>query len=233
MFYLDLDEINVVSGRIRQISRNRFNFYEFRDSDHLEFSKKNNVKENILHYVRSQGVDVQIGRVMLLTNLRTLGYIFNPISLYYCFDGQNNPVCVVTEVSNTFREMKPYFLGRETWVGSAFKTTQKKYFYISPYIDLDAVLDFNIKIPGDKLEIHVDDQKDGKKFLLSTMTGERKELNGRNLLKFSFRFPLVTLKVILLIHCHALLLYLKKLPHLKKQDNPELQRGVYREWKKT
>src|SRR5471030_3064030 len=119
MFYLDLDEIDRLNSRLRSMSRNKFNFFNFRDKDHLQLPKENpdtskNVRQHITEYLKQNGVEIGSGRIMLLTNLCTLGYQFNPVSFYFCYDESDKPICSIVEVCNTFREMKPYFLGTDT-----------------------------------------------------------------------------------------------------------------------
>jgi len=221
MFYLDLDELDLVAKKVLWFSRNRKNLYSFRDADH-EPAGESPLKERILDFLRRQGIDLgPFSRVMLLTLPRMLGYIFNPISIYYCFDSQGKPVCTVAEVGNTFREMKLYLLGREDLgAGGAFNKIVPKHFYISPFSRLDLSFDFKLKIPGDKLDVKIDDRDGYEKVLITTLTGLRAELNNRNLCWFTFKYPLVTLKVIFLIHWHALWLWLKGVPFHRKARTP-------------
>lgn len=234
MFYLDLDEIDDLSGRLKFLSRNKFNLFNFRDRDHLQLPRENpdaskNVRRHITDYLKSNGINIGNGRIMLLTNLSTLGYQFNPVSFYFCYDEAGQPVCSVVEVCNTFLEMKPYFLGADTKTGDQFKLNTTKYFYVSPFIDMDTNFDFDLQIPGEKLQVKIDDyDKDGKRFFISTLSGSKKKLTDATLLYYFFSFPLITLKVITLIHWQALKLWIKKLPFHKKGDDPELQQEVYR-----
>jgi len=225
MFYLDLDELDHAAGSLRLMSRNRFNVFNFRDDDHVKLSASS-VKENIVEFLRSKGIHEKVGKVFLLTNLRTFGHVFNPVSFYFCFDEQGKPLGAVPEVGNTFKELKLFMLGRETFTQGSFRSKAEKYFYVSPFIDLDTTFDFDLRIPDRSLHIRIDDYKAGEKFFLSSLTGERKPLTDWNLLKYTFRIPLVTLKVLGLIHFQAVLLYLKKLPYHKKSKNPELQKEV-------
>jgi DUF1365 family protein len=234
MFYLDLDEIDALADRLKWMSRNRFNLFNFRDKDHLQLPKENpdtskNIRQHISDYLLLNDVNIGGGRIMVLTNLCTLGYQFNPVSFYFCYDESGRPVCSVVEVCNTFREMKPYFLGTDTLHGRQFKLNTRKFFYVSPFIDMDTDLDFNLQIPAERLQLRIDDyDKQGNRFFISTLAGERKELTDGRLLLYFFSFPLITLKVIGLIHFHALKLWLKKLPYHKKAANSELQKEVYR-----
>jgi uncharacterized protein len=234
MFYLDLDEIDVLSKLLKFMSRNRFNLFNFRDKDHLQLPKEKpdtskNIRQHITDYLRTNGVDIGKGHIMLLTNLCTFGYQFNPVSFYFCYDENEQPVCSIVEVCNTFLEMKPYFLGKGTMQKNQFKLNTEKYFYVSPFIDMDTNFDFDLHIPGEKLQLKIDDyDKEGKRFFISTLNGERKPLKDSTLLLYFFSFPLITLKVISLIHWQALKLWLKKLPYHKKNDNLPLQKEVYR-----
>jgi DUF1365 family protein len=229
MFYLDLDELECLSKEILPFSYNRRNIYGFRDSDH-EPSGESPLKDRIIAFVQKNGVEPgPFSRVMLLTLPRVFGYIFNPISIYFCFDGEGRPVCCVAEVGNTFLEKKLYLLRpNELSANGVFKKVVAKHFYVSPFSALDLNFDFQLKVPAEKLEIKIDDRDGEEKILISTLTGERALLNNRNLLWFIIKYPLVTLKVIFLIHWHALMLWLKGAPFYRKAANVQFQREALR-----
>lgn len=236
MFYTDLDEIDELAQKLLLFSRNRFNLFSFRDNEHLQLpiDKPDTIKstrQHITDYLLQHGIDLQAGRIMLLTNMNVLGYNFNPVSFYYCFNISGEPLCCVAEVGNTFGEMKPYFLGKEQLNKDQFHLNTMKYFYVSPFIDHDTNFDFNLGIPGEKLNVRIDDYKDGERFFISTLTGVQKPLTNLNLLLYGLRFPLITLRIITLIHWHALRLWLKKLPYHKKSAHANLQKEVYRRYK--
>src|SRR4029078_1727130 len=102
MFYLDLDEIDDLSKNLKLMSRNRFNLFNFRDKDHLQLPRENpdtskNIRQHIRDYLSENGVTIGNGRIMVLTNLCTLGYQFNPVSFYFCFDEEGNALSSVVE----------------------------------------------------------------------------------------------------------------------------------------
>jgi len=237
MFYLDLDEIDALSSKLWWMSRNRFNLFNFRDGDHLQLpienpDKTKNTRQHITSYLAENGVEIGNGRIMVLTNLCTLGYQFNPVSFYYCFDETGSPVCAIAEVCNTFHEMKPYFLGTASPASNRFRLNTRKDFYVSPFIDLDTSFDFRLDIPDQKLKVKINDyDKDGNLFFLSSLAGTKAKLTDANLLIYFCSFPLITLKIIILIHWQAFLLWSKKFSFIRKSDNPILQKEVFRPYK--
>lgn len=213
MFYLDLREIDMAHRTLKLFSKNRFNWFSFFDKDHQDLSE----------FLRSKGVDWN-GRATLLTNVRTFGYVFNPISFYFCYDENDKPLCAVAEVTNTHKERKLYFLDSTCLENGTFKVRTPKHFYVSPFSDLDTEFEFIFKVPSKSIQMRVDDYKQGKRVLLSSLHGTRRELNDSNLLLYGLKFPLITVKIIVLIYWQALKLRLKGLPFWRKNENLHLQR---------
>jgi len=226
MFRLDLDEIDHLAERHWLLSRNRWNVFSLYDRDHLQRGR-DTIKGNIIDLLRSNGIDEEIGTIQLVTHLRMFGYVFNPVSFYYIFDRQQRPLCAVAEVGNTFGEMKPYVIRFMDDAGRTFRKVEQKLFYVSPFIDLDASMDFRLGIPDKRLHIRIDDVEKGKKILITTLAGRQKPLTSARLLWYAVRFPFVTLQVIFKIHWQALRLYRKRLPYHRKASNIHLQQGVY------
>jgi uncharacterized protein len=231
MFYIDLDEIDNLSSRLFLLSQNRFNVFNFRDRDHLVFDKPG-VKQNILKYIRENGIVEEIKRIQLLTNVATFGYNFNPVSFYFCFDNEDKPICAVPEVGNTFGELKPFFIDTKNFTFGQFRARMQKNFYVSPFIDHDVFFNFQLSVPDNKLNIKIDDYKEGNKVFTTHLSGKRKDLTDFNLLKYAVKYPVVTLKVIGAIHWQALRLIIKKVPYFKKDEHTDLQKGALAKWKK-
>lgn len=253
MFAFDLDELATLHRKLRWFSVGRRNFYSFLDSDFLPAHEPlhnpsgpsrpaeaptGTLKERVVAYLAERGIDLAGGRVMLISLPRVAGYLFNPVSFYFCYDRTGAPVAALAEVTNTFREMKPFVLGPETRAqardddssqdSGTFRLRTPKYFYVSPFSDMDVAFDFTLRTPNGRLSVQIDDFDAGQRTLTSALSGTKVELTDGNLAWFTVKYPLLTLRIITLIHWHALKLWLKKMPWFAKASRPEAQRDIYR-----
>ena len=257
-FAVDLDELAALDRRLPPFSVNRANLYSFRERDYLptgeplhhagpaapshRLSKieNPNLKSRVVACLGERGVDLTGGRVLLVTLPRVFGYLFNPVSFYFCYDRHGTPVASLAEVTNTFKEMKPYFLGpdslqllarnsRRSVGGEAvFRLRTPKHFYVSPYSDVDVAFDFTLRPPNGKLSLQIDDYVGAERKLATTLAGTRRELTFARLAWFTLKYPLITLRIIGLIHWHAFLLWLKRVPWFPKAARAADQRDLYR-----
>jgi DUF1365 family protein len=232
MLYVDLDELERAHDRFRLLSYNGWNLYSFRDDDHIPTDRCAGapLAERLRAYLETQGVHLAGDcRIMLLTLPRVLGYVFNPISIYFCLDRHTAaPRCAVAEVGNTFGEHKLYLLRPEQLRGEQFELRIPKHYYVSPFSSLTLEFDFRLRVPSEALDIRIDDYEDARKTLRSSLVGRRRPLSDSRLLWYALKYPLLTLKVIGLIHWHATRLWLKGLPWHRKADNPQWQRQILR-----
>src|SRR4051794_29670645 len=132
---LDLDELDEVPRRIRSISRGRANLLSFRDEDHFD-PPATDVRSRVLGHLRSDGFDPDGWRIALVTNLRVLGYVFNPASFYLCRDRAGDLRVVIIEVHNTHGERHLYSLGHGGKDPGELVDSMDKMFYVSPFIEM-------------------------------------------------------------------------------------------------
>jgi DUF1365 family protein len=166
--------------------------------------------------------------VGLLAIPRCLGYGFNPIRFYFLIDG-SRLLAAAAEVENTFHERKFYILPpNELLSDGSIRIRLPKEYYVSPFIDLDVDFEFHFRLPDQCLDLSVKDLRGEQVVLLSRLTGRRRALTTANLLRLLIASPLVSLKVIGLIHWQALLLWLRGHRWFPKAARPERQRDVIR-----
>ena len=223
-FGIDLDELSQVSKN-PLVGLSGWHPYTLRTSDHLDFGGVS-IKDNLLRFLHEKEHWNPVGRIHLITQLRTFGHLFNPVSFYFIYDPDGHPSCIVAEVANTFNEQKLYYLGPETLRDNRAEDQQIKSFYISPFSELTTQLHFNVEFPREVLRIQIRQSDEEGIYFNSTMVGNRVALTAFNLLRQTLRFPFATLQIVWGIHWHALLLFLKKVPFFGKRANEHLQTNV-------
>lgn len=224
LFALDLDELPELCRKVSLLRHNRPGLYNFRDDDHFQIVP-GDARANAEAFLAQNGIVEKPARILLLTNARVLGYVFNPISIWFCYRADGSPLAAIAEVGNTFGELKPFLVPVKE---GAFHLRTIKHYYVSPFSDLDLEFDFRFALPGEKLSVYIDDYQGSEKTFISTLTGQRTELTTGKLAAFTLKYPLITLRVIFLIHWHALLLWMKKVPFHRKEANTQLQKDVLR-----
>lgn len=228
MFCVNLEELAQLAREIPCFSHNGFNLFSIHDSDHIDLGHEGGIRGNLLAWLGAQGLVVpENSKVCLLTFPSVLGYGFNPVSFYYIESMEGVPLAAVAEVVNTFREMKLYLLRERSGDGVWLRRVSKD-FYVSPFSDPGLEFDFRVGSPSESWEVKIDDYQGSERVLWSAIQGTRKELSAANLCWFALKYPLLSVKIIVLIHWHALVLWMKSVPFVRKSERTEAQRDVLR-----
>jgi DUF1365 family protein len=212
MLAIDLDDF----PKLPLLSQNRFNLFSIDDRDHIHTDPTKNTRSNLCAWLSEKNISIPAdAKITLLTFPRILGYSFNPVSFYYIHSKSGVPITAVAEVTNTFREMKLFPLGTAT-DKAAFDCLIAKEFYVSPFSDPNDAFHFRIGQAAETWSVSINNITEGKPTLLSSIQGHRRSLSSSRLAFYALKYPLLTLRIILGIHVHALLLYLKKNPYFPK-----------------
>lgn len=201
MAYLDLDELADLPDV--GIRRNQFGAASLCDSD---YPLGHPLKHNALAKLQALTGETTDGRVMLLTQLRYLGFHFNPVNFYYFFDRHAVLRWVVFEVRNTPWNERHYYA-----VNAQDIRPTPKAFHVSPFNPMDMVYHWRFRSPGQTLHMHIENHQ-AQKVFDATLMLSRQPLTRRSLNNALRKIPFMTLKTVLAIYWQALLLWLKRVP---------------------
>ncbi len=214
---IDLDELPMLAARLRMFSHNRFNLFALHKTDQGDGSSTP-LRIQAQRRLAEAGIDIEEGPVQLLCMPRTLGYCFNPISVYFCHRPHGELAAIIYEVHNTFGERHSYVSPVEPNT-HAMRQNCRKVFYVSPFMDMDLVYDFRVTEPAEHVAVGINASKGGRRVLNACLTGRRRELSDSALLRLFFAIPLITAKVTLAIHWEAFRLWLKGI-RLRERPSP-------------
>jgi len=206
-FLLDLDELADLSQRLRWFSHNHANVFSLHDSDHGDGSATP-LRVQIERQLAKVGINVSGGQIRLLCMPRTLGYCFNPLSIFFCYRADRTLAAVVYQVHNTFSERHSYVIPVEGQ-SDALHQRCRKLFYVSPFLDMDMRYEFRIAGPDDRVTVGICVSTPERSVLRAALTGARQSLTDRNLMLVFLTIPVITIKVIAAIHWQALRLWAK------------------------
>jgi DUF1365 family protein len=213
MVYLDLAELDTVFRGRWLWSTSRPALARFRREDHLgdpgvplERAVRDLVAE---HTGKRPG-----GPVRLLTQLRSAGYLFNPVSFFYCYEDGGALAAVVADVSNTpWHERHRYVLPAEPAGAGRLDARVPKRFHVSPFLPMSLDHVFHVREPGERLALRIEDrERDGRRVFDAVLALRRREISGASLARALTRFPLMPLQVSAAIYWQAFRLHRKGAP---------------------
>ena len=212
---IDLSEIENLEKKIKFFSYNKFNILSFYNVDHgprdgsslIDWVKKN---------LRDAQINIGLGSIKLLCYPRFFGYVFNPLSIFYCYDENLRLKAILYEVKNTFNEQHTYVFPASTSSNLILHKCNKK-FYVSPFMEMKTFYNFRLLNPGKILNVFIKQSDNRGTLLTACQVGKRIEITNKNLLYQFLRHPLMSFKVIAAIHFEALRLWLKGVKFVKKE----------------
>jgi hypothetical protein len=221
MVYLDLAELDrVFAGRwLWGVERARF--ASFRRADHLG-DPRVPLDVAVRDLVAAQTGRRPRGPIRLLTQLRSAGYVFNPLSLHYCFDAAGALEAVVADVSNTpWNERHAYVLPA---AGGRVDARVAKRFYVSPYLPMTHEYRFRLEPPGERLRVRIENEAGGARQFDAQLELARREITGGSLARTLLRFPAMSAQGIAAIYWQAFRLRrlgAPEYPHPSEAKRPE------------
>lgn len=207
VFYMlyDIDELDVLDRDLSSFSVGRRNLFSFDRSDHGS-AEGISLRPWVEQILASAGVDLEGGAIRLLAHPRILGYVFNPLSVWYCYGPERDLRAVIHEVHNTFGDRHAYVV---PILDDERRHDFDKEMHVSPYNDMDQAYAFAINDPRERALVSIEVRDSDGPLLRAGMRLSRLELTDANIVRLFLTHPLMTLKVVTAIHWEALKLWLK------------------------
>lgn len=222
---IDLDKLEEAGRLSRFFSLGRFNILSFRAADHGPLARGNgdDPRSAITRILKDAGVEDAPARTLLLCYPRVFGFVFNPISVYFCYDKDQCLMAAIYEVRNTFGDRHSYVApvrdGELSMAG--LRQRAEKLFYVSPFMPPQLTYHFRLRPPteGD-VAVRILETDPAGPMLAATFTGEKQAMTDASCLRLAFGLPFMTLKVVFGIHWEALKLFVKGAPFFHRPKAP-------------
>lgn len=218
LLYLDLDEQEAVLGLSPLSGHSRLAPFSFRESDYLTTFTRQGMRlsDAVREQVRQAIGQAPQGSICLLTQPRSWGLSFNPVSFFYCYEADGQLAAILAEVTNTpWGERFHYVLPAQAPQDS-FDFHQHfavaKAFHVSPFLPRDLEHRMSFSPAAKRLGVHMADWQGELKLFDATLNLKREALNRSSLHGYLRRFPWMTAKTCLAIYWQALRLLLKRVP---------------------
>jgi len=165
------------------------------------------IRDNVDRYLATHGIDLDGGRVLMLASARVLGYVFNPLSVYWCHDRSGALRCVIAEIHNTFGELHCYVLHTD----EHGRADVDKEFYVSPFEPVLGRYQMRLPTPDDRLDLSITLHRDGQAPFVATVKGTRRTATAMHVLAVALRHPLAPLLVTIRIRRQGIALWARGL----------------------
>ena len=208
---VDIDNLNNLSNQLRMISHNKFSYFSIKDSDHGD---RGNIRKWINEELSNAGLDHSSHRVFMLCYPRILGYVFNPITVFFCYGEDGEIGAVIYEVHNTFGGRHNYVLEVSKNDKLIIRQNCDKILHVSPFIEMECRYKFFVEPPEQNVRVVIREEDREGLLLAAALVGNFQPITDVNLMKAALKYPLMTIKVIFGIHIEALRLLIKGVPFL-------------------
>jgi cyclopropane-fatty-acyl-phospholipid synthase len=221
-FYrFDVDQLSTLSQSVRPFSHNSWNVVSVYDRDYLDRSSLP-LRSKVENWLEKAGSSFKPKRIELVSSARFFGYVFNPVSFFYCYDQTDSLSAILAEVSNTFGERHLYVASdlKPSEKGE-FAPTFKKLFHVSPFYARDGEYRFRFTRPDQNYFMRIDLYRDNQLALRGQMNGKALEFSGREILRTLARYPLTAALTMPRILWQAAKLYFGKRLPVYTKPNPQ------------
>jgi uncharacterized protein len=218
---IDLDRLDIADRQTPLFGVNRRALYSFHEADHGA-RDGSSLRDYAQRCAAGQAINLTGGRVLLLCYPRLFGYVFNPLSVYFCYQASGKLALVIYEVRNTFGNIHAYVIPVEgsNVSPAGIRQEQDKRFYVSPFVKMEMRYHFRLVAPGEHVKLRILETDFGGPLLSATFNGLRRNLSTRELLRSLFSLPAVTIKIIAAIHWEALRLWWKGVRLVPRRNEP-------------
>jgi uncharacterized protein len=179
----------------------------FLAADHLGDPQRS-IRHNLDSFLARNGVDLAGGRIIMLASARVLGYVFNPLTVYWCHHPDGSLACVIAEVHNTYGERHCYLLRTD----ARGRAEVDKAFYVSPFNPVDGRYQMSLPEPGRRLALTVTLHRPGAPPFVASVRGSRRDASPGQLLRAAARHPWPTVSTTVRIHAQGIKLCARGLP---------------------
>lgn len=219
---IDLERLDEADRLSPLFSVNGTNLVSFHEADHLRGADQPTLRAHVDALLSEAGLDKPAHRVELACYPRIFGQVFNPLSVYYAYGADNQPVALIYEVRNTFGESHTYVCKIEDgeMTPAGIRQTRAKNFYVSPFIELDMRYHFRMNLPGERIKWRILETDGTGPLLSATYNGARKPLSTATVVACLLQLPLLTWKIVGGIHYEALKLWLKGMRYVPRPAPP-------------
>ncbi|HSE10402.1 MAG TPA: DUF1365 domain-containing protein [Nocardioidaceae bacterium] len=178
-----------------------------RSQDHFAPEDDRPLLEKVRSFIEAQGLPWSAKRVLVLTNARSLGYVFDPLTTYFCFDDHGDLEGVLAEVHNTYGERHCYPLSADR------RASTDKTFYVSPFFAVEGRYDITTKLTDDQVAVAISlTAPDGQTLFTGAVHGDLEPATRRRTWRRVAANPLPSQRVSALIRFHGIRLWLRRLP---------------------